>query len=104
MEHVLVKYDSNWADEMDICGFCLMTKKAYEKWIKGWEELFKAIGGEFSFGVGSNEAIDYSSFKEFSGDLDVKEITDELYELLEIYFGKCYGIFPQDVPDIEDYS
>lgn len=112
MTHVLVKYSSNWADEMDISGFCLMTKKTYEKWLKGWEDFFTSLdggdehrgGGVYRFCIGTNEDIEYYNFKQFISDIDAKEITEDLYEQLEIYFGKCYSFFPEDVPDTEDYS
>jgi hypothetical protein len=94
----LVKYDSNWADEMDIDGFRVFTDKQWEKYQKDFKKLFKEDRG-YTYYVGTNEDIEYNSFDEFMSDLKVSEITDEEATVLKKFFDNLttygYGFFPE---------
>lgn len=95
MEHVLVKYSSNWADEMDIDGFCLMTKGEYLDWVADWTTFFKQIDGEaYCYCIGTNEDIPYEDAEGFFNDFEGKYITEDHYNTFVLYFGKEYGFFP----------
>lgn len=92
----LVKYDSNWADEMDIDGFDVFTDSKWEKYLKSFKDHFDK-GDEYSYGIGTNEEIEYSSYDEFVRDFKVTEITDEEAATIEKHFGKHgYGFFPYE--------
>ena len=41
MTYKLVKYKSNWADEMDIFGFHVMTDSVFARWKNAWENSSK---------------------------------------------------------------
>lgn len=94
----LVKYDSNWADEMDIDGFRLFTDEQWEEYQKDFKKLFKEDRG-YTYYVGTNEDIEYNSFDEFMSDLKVSEITDEEATVLKKLFDNLttygYGFFPE---------
>jgi hypothetical protein len=94
----LVKYDSNWADEMDIDGFQLFTDKQWEKYQKDFQKRFKK-DKSYTYYVGTNEDIEYGDFDEFMSDFKVSEITDEEAAVLEKLFDNLkdygYGFFPE---------
>jgi hypothetical protein len=94
---LLVKYDSNWADEMDINGFKVLTNEQWEKYQKDFKKLFKKEC--YSYYVGTNEEIEYSDFDEFISDFKTSEITDEEAAVIEKLFGNLstygYGFFPE---------
>lgn len=95
MEHVLVKYSSNWADEMDIDGFRMMTKDEYLAWVSDWTAYFKQLDGdEYSYCIGTNEDIPYDDVEGFFNDFEEKYITEDQYNTFVLYFGKEYGFFP----------
>ena len=93
---LLVKYDSNWADEMDIDGFKVLTDKQWEKYQRDFKKHFKEEW--YTYYVGTNEEIEYGDFEEFRNDFNVSEITDEEAAVLEKLFGNLskysYGFFP----------
>lgn len=74
---MLVKFDVNWADEMDLYGFevCTVTQwKDYAKWIRG-------LPGEFwnatQFYLGTNEETTFDTGEEFLTHFKVTPISDE---------------------------
>jgi len=72
----LVKYSGNWADEMDVTGFSVMSEEELKEWI---EYIPKE---PFTFGVGSNQEIDYRSVKAFLKNCTIEEISREQAEQL----------------------
>lgn len=93
----LVKYDSNWADEMDIDGFKVLTNEQWEKYQQDFKKHFKEEC--YSYYVGTNEEIEYSDFDEFISDFKASEITNEEAAVLEKLFDNLstygYGFFPE---------
>ena len=95
----LVKLTDNWADEMDIEGFSIMSTGQFTLWAKTVEEVAKKIdeGRSFEWYFGTNEWINWDSGKEFKEAFSCEVITDEeadvLKRLLLEDFDK-YGIFP----------
>jgi hypothetical protein len=55
--HVLVKWDTNWADEMDIAGFAIMERKTWNE----YKENLRKKKHPFSICIGTNEEIEYDS-------------------------------------------
>jgi hypothetical protein len=86
----LVKYDGNWADEMDISGFRVFTNEAWNEYLEAWgkEEY------PYSFYVGTNEEVEIYDFEELVRDFTVKDITDKEAAVIVKFFGKDYGFFP----------
>ena len=95
----LVKLTDNWADEMDIEGFSIMSTGQFTLWAKTVEEVAKKIDEDRSFEwyFGTNEWINWDSGKDFKEAFSCEVITDEeaniLKHLLLEEFDK-YGIFP----------
>lgn len=95
----LVKLTDNWADEMDIEGFSIMSTSQFTQWAKTVEEVAKKIdeGHSFEWYFGTNEWIDWNSGKDFKEAFSCEVITDEEANILKYLlleeFDK-YGIFP----------
>ena len=95
----LIKFYDNWADEMDIEGFSIMSTGQFTQWARTVEEVAKKIdeGRSFEWYFGTNEWINWDSGKYFKEAFSCDVITDEeaniLKHLLPEEFDK-YGIFP----------
>ena len=69
----LIKYEDNWADEIDIVGLIVMKD---ETW-KETQEKISNYEDSFTIGVGSNEEISYNNGEALLGSLEVSDITLE---------------------------
>jgi hypothetical protein len=82
----IVKYADNWADEMDIQGFMVIPEKELKQWKK-------RIPSRFTFGLGTNESIEYQSKKQFLDTVMIEKITTEkamvLFELFSHKHARC---------------
>ena len=73
MSKVLVIFKGDWADEMDIEGFDIISKEEWE-----YKKLeLKHTQFPQQIGIGSNQELDYDSSKEYLSDFKVQEISDE---------------------------
>jgi len=99
-QKVLLQWDSNWADEMDISGFVITTEKIWKDYKK---ELKKKE--EFCIYVGSNEEIDYSDGKELLEEISVTKLSDEEADLISKKIGTSFGFtdFFEIEEEDEDY-
>ena len=99
--YYLVKYSDNWADEMDIDGFALLTEELYDEFISmvnKIRELLRA-GETFEYYVGSNEFIFYDDEKYFADSFKTQRITSLAFEFIHVYICApelTYGFFPMD--------
>ena len=84
---VLLQWDSNWADEMDIYGFAIMDKEEWEEYKK---YLHDRKGG-FTLYIGTNEDIEYSNGRELLNEITVTEISDREAGTVEKLFGDEAG-------------
>jgi hypothetical protein len=103
---VLVKFDDNWADEMDVSGFKIFDN--LDAWEKCVNEFTKnRFDGEepeddeenyFEVYFGTNEYNEYESMDEFISNFDIAEISDEEAVAIEKIFPEStscgYGHFP----------
>lgn len=60
MPKILVKFSSNWADEMDIDGLYVTTADEHRDFIDNVNKYFEH-NDSINYCVGSNEDIDYES-------------------------------------------
>ena len=98
-EHYLVKFEENWADEMDVYSFAVFTAKQYRNWRSLLERMEKASEYcVFRYSFGTNEEQDYDEFEEFERCFTVKPITKaqantvrELFDM-DTYYGGFPGI------------
>ena len=87
----LLKFRDNWADEMDVSGFVVYDEDEYKAW------LDKIPEGEFTYGIGTNEEIEYSSKGEFLNSVAITttNLTPEEVQFFFKFFGhpstKCIG-------------
>lgn len=120
---LLVRFDDNWADEIDVEGFAIYkTREEYDEAMEDFlceklevekEELrahLEKVENEddesedddddfdesFCIYVGSNEDIEYYSISDFKNNFSIDEITDEEYETIAKLIGYRYGSFPLD--------
>lgn len=84
MNKVLIKYSGNWADEMDMDGFCIMEADKWEE----TKTKIASIEGEFSIYWGSNEEEETTA-DEMLRNLEVEPITKEQAEVIEHFFPEC---------------
>ncbi|MGL4573086.1 MAG: hypothetical protein ACRCVJ_18745 [Clostridium sp.] len=80
MKRYLLTIDTNWADEIDIDGCCVLTEYQYKKFTKMTEELEE--NSEFYMSIGSNEFIE-CKWNEQANSFEAKQITEEEYRVLE---------------------
>lgn len=95
----LIKLTDNWADEMDIEGFSIMSTGQFAQWAKTVEEVAKKIdeGRSFEWYFGNNKWIDWKTGKDFKEAFSCEVITDEEAEVLKrllLQEFASYGIFP----------
>ena len=87
MGKVIAIFEDNWADEMDVQGFVILTEKRWE--------AYKASGiaknRRFSLCVGSNEDIEYQNGKELLKNIKVRPITNEEEKTITKIFGDSFG-------------
>lgn len=92
----LVKYEDNWADEMDIYGFHILTDETWEKFLALINRVKDLPDFQLNIGVGSNEDIDYDSVEDLLNVLTATDISDKDAEVIKNNFNLPYGQFPGD--------
>jgi NurA-like 5'-3' nuclease len=103
---LLVKFDDNWADEMDVSGFKLFDNlDAWNAAIAEFKAEKEIVDGEdnedngyFEVCFGTNEYIEYETVEEFLTQFDITEISDAAAAVIETLFPEAksygYGHFP----------
>lgn len=81
MKYYLVKYEDNWADEMDITGIYPATEE-YVKNMKDIVDLYFTKKDGFNFGIGTNEDIYYDSGESLLSSYTFQEITEAEYDVI----------------------
>lgn len=95
----LIKLADNWADEMDIEGFAIMSSQDFTQWAQTVEAVSKKIdsGSCFEWYIGENKWFDWWEGKEFKEAFSCEVITDEEADVLKRLLLKRYdkyGLFP----------
>ena len=93
----LVKFEENWADEMDISAFAVFSAKEYRCWRHVMDRMEKAMEhAVLTYTFGTNEEQEYEDFKEFDRCFTVKTITNDEANTIRDAFGidTYYGGFP----------
>lgn len=73
--HVLVQTNDNWADEMDIYGYRILTINQYHQRLVALQSEFEENDGSYVWYIGTNEEIEYDCFDNFLETLTVTELT-----------------------------
>ena len=92
MKYVLVKTEYNWADEINLPGWEVMSKGDFEDCKKVIKDYWKNGGKKFDIYVGTNEGITFYSESDcIPFDSDVIEITETDFEVVNRLFGSSSG-------------
>lgn len=78
---VLLKFEDNWADEMDVAGYEVITLRQLEHFNKRVEAYFSE-NDSFEYYFGTNEFIEYNSAIELLSKYSVLTITETDYQTL----------------------
>ena len=98
---ILVKFDDNWADEVDVSGFKIFDN--LEAWNKALiefkiEQEIEEDDECFDVYCGTNECIEYDSFGDFLNNFEIIEINKDTAEVFGAMFPEAksygYGHFP----------
>ena len=101
---LFVKYQDNWADEMDVIGGAIMSEEQYAKYISAAKTAFKKHS-MIEFVVGSNEWVEYSSYESFISALTVYTITEQEEQTLRKFVTNgwdSFGAFPDELFEEEE--
>jgi hypothetical protein len=96
MSKVLIKWESNWADEMDISGFMIVSKaeaKEFKADLRNKKQPFEIY-------VGTNEEISYENGKELLDELEFINLSKAEADIIEQTLGSEYGF--TDFASIEE--
>jgi len=92
-KYFLLQYNDDWADEMDISGFAVMTQSERDEYFAVFKKVFD-VNGYYSFCVGTNEEIEYDTLEDFTNAFQMAEITEEEAKVFSKFFGNEFGFFP----------
>lgn len=85
---ILVKIDTNWADEMDVGSFAVMETSVWKEHENKIKKIFKMLGQRsLRVGIGSNQEMYYDSLKEYKKSYNAVKITSEKAKFLCKEFG-----------------
>lgn len=95
----LIKFSDNWADEMHVEGFTVMSTKDFALFAQTVENVCKKInsGRTLTWYIGTNEWIEYYTGEDFKNSFDCTIIEDTQAMVLNslLIEGKTkYGLFP----------
>lgn len=97
MKQYLVKWNDNWADEMDLEGWVIMNQDELDEWKKRLQKP-----GRVYLCFGTNEDNEYESGQEILDCCEITEISDSDAEVLNRLIGGAYGF--TDFADAETYD
>ena len=89
-KYLLVKYEDNWGDEMDIYGVQLMTGAEFEA-LKN--DIIMKIDFPTECGIGTNEEMQYNSARDVIRSMTAIEIAESTFNDLRDKF-TSFGKFP----------
>lgn len=84
---ILVKFEDNWADEMNVEGFNIFTKEEWET----FKTKLENKQSEFQVCIGTNEELEYSNGNDCLRHMTVSEISIAAAEIIEDAIGSCFG-------------
>ena len=84
MKYYLYKFEDNWADEMDLEGFAILTETEKDIALARIRKEYKHGG---TIGFGTNEDNEYDSLSDVMDTVSFKEITAVEYNAIKKAFG-----------------
>ncbi len=85
MSKIMLVYEDNWADEMDVAGFILLESDIWKSTKIKIENL-----KDIEIGVGSNEDIEYATGLELLEQIQEIELTDNEVKMYKTHFKNTY--------------
>jgi len=82
-KHVLLKFADNWADEMDVEGFLVVTEAHWAE----RQAAIQAQTSELSLSIGTNEALEWADGEELLACIEVRELSEAETQVLASTFG-----------------
>lgn len=98
MAKILVKFQANWADEMDLEGYRIFTEHEWEE----QRAACMAHKGSIEVYFGTNEWNNYDNGEHLLGEYTIKSITDEEADMIDKLFGPYIGSFSNPKEYLED--
>lgn len=86
MEYVLIKFEKDYADEFDVHGIMILPVERWQKQL----ELFEKAEYPFTRGFGTNEELEFNSFKDVQRAFKVQPVTEQEYEVFNKFFGPAF--------------
>lgn len=103
MQYLLIKMDSNWADEFDVNAFWITTDEEFEDWKDILSKCYISDGFEIYFGT--NEFISFSSYEDIIESLTIVELEESFALNLIDLFGHIYGLIDlEELPNHYEYD
>lgn len=99
--HVLVKWDGNWADEMDLSSFCVFDGPSWNAYRKELEDHDM----EMELYIGTNEELSFDNGKDLLSEMSVQFITAEEAEVINKLFDGSHdqaGVFSIELENEEE--
>lgn len=95
---VLVKIDTNWADEFDVLGFEIMPQGQWDEYVAGLDKVKWPLEQYY----GTNEYFDIDSKEAFLQGVTAQPITEQEADIFRKFFNKYGGkvLFGFPIPDI----
>ncbi len=92
---LLIEWSGNWADEMDLDGFQIVSEKAWTRFLELLHEVDdKEPIFPWEFCVGTNEHVEYESKQDFLDSLEITPISDSEVNVISEKLGRSYGFMP----------
>jgi len=85
MSKMLIRFEGNWADEMELFGFEIMEEEVWRAHLKRVRK-FLEDGGPYEKCVGSNENIEYTNYDEYVSHFTGSRLTDMESQTIEKFF------------------
>ena len=87
MSKVLVTYNGNWADEMDISAIHIFDKADWDKVVA----FAKSYKSEISVCIGTNEEVEFDNGNDWLRNMEAKSISDNDAKVIEKHIGDSFG-------------
>lgn len=83
----LIKWSSNWADEMDVEGFVIVNDED----LRLFKENLEKINDPITISVGTNEWIDFENGDSLEKTLHFRTLTEEQEKVMKELFADSWG-------------
>jgi len=84
---VLIKWEGNWADEIQVFGCIILPKQIADS----YKQYLESKVEEFELCIGTNEIIEYSNGQDLLQELTFHELTDSEFKVFRKYYSESTG-------------